>query len=88
MPDYAWSTILAGDKSVKLGDTVTAADVGGKAEFNDLKARGVIRDKKYPVPEGTNESPVRHRFNELQAEIDELNSNADATMADLAVEEV
>jgi hypothetical protein len=82
---YAWSTILAGEKTIALGDSVTAADVGGKEEFENLKAHGVIRDAKYPVPEDVNESPVRHRFNELQTEIDELSRNTDASMADLAL---
>jgi len=87
---YAWSTIQGSDKdgnakTIALGDTVTAADVGGKEEFDNLKARGVIRDKEYPVPEGVNESPVRHRFNLLQTEIDELSTNTDASMAELAM---
>ena len=82
---YAWTTIQAGDKTIKLGDSVKSADVGGKDEFDRLKAEGVIRDAEYPVPEGTNESPFRHRFDTLQKEIDELSTNTDDSMAALAM---
>jgi len=72
MANYAWTTIRAGDNTIKLGDTVSAADVGGKDELERLKAEGVVRGSEYPVPEGVSESPVNHRLNELRAEVEEL----------------
>lgn len=85
MPNYAWTPILAGDKTIALGDEVKSADVGGKDELAKLKELGVVRDKKYPVPAGINESPVNHRLNQLRAEVEELQTGTDQAYADLAI---
>ena len=88
MANYAWSQILAGEKTIALGDTVSAADVGGKDELERLKAEGVVRSKEYPVPADVAESPVNHRLNELRAEVEELQSGVSDSEAAFAVEEV
>jgi hypothetical protein len=81
----AWSTIKNGEKTIALGDEVSAADVGGKDELERLKAEGVVRDKKYPVPADVAESPRQHRLAMLRAEVEELQSGTDDSMAELAV---
>ena len=88
MPDIAWSNILAGEKTIKLGDTVSASDVGGKDELDRLKAEGVVRDKKYPVPAGVSESPINHRLAELRAEVEELQSGTDTAVQELTLAEM
>lgn len=54
MAAYAWSPILAGDKSAKLGDEVTASSLGvSKEDFEDLVTSGAVRSKKPPkLPDG------------------------------------
>lgn len=86
MANYAWSTIQTGEKTIALGDTVSAADVGGKDELERLKAEGVVRNKEYPVPNGVNESPVDHRLNELRKEVEELQAGNEGSEAAFAVE--
>jgi hypothetical protein len=46
---YAWSPILAGDKSAKFGDEVTASGLGvDKEEFQAMIDGGSVRTTKPP----------------------------------------
>ena len=72
---YAWSTLTAQEaddkgryKTFKPGDEVSAGDLGlDDDEFNELVAVGAVRDVEYPVPPGSDVSPVEQKRAELRA---------------------
>ena len=86
MANYAWTEILGDEgKVVKLGDTVTAADVGGKEELERLKAEGVIRSSEYPAPLGSPDSPVDFRLRELRKQMEDAAAGTDQAVTDFAM---
>jgi hypothetical protein len=72
---YAWSTLTAQEaddkgryKTFKPGDEVSAGDLGlDDDEFNELVAVGAVREDEYPVPAGSDVSPVEFRREQLRA---------------------
>jgi len=84
MAAYAWSPILAGDKSAKFGDEVTASGLGiSKEDFEELALAGSIRSKKPPkLPEGYQGSVVDF----LREQIKEAELAAGASFDEAALE--
>jgi len=83
MAAYAWSPILAGDKSAKFGDEVTASGLGvSKEDFEDLIASGAVRAKKPPkLPDDYQGSVVDFLREQIrEAELAAGSSIDDATL--------
>jgi hypothetical protein len=56
MAYYAWSEIKAGEKSAKVGDTVSASSLGlTEEQFDELVESEAVREEKYP--EGMEDFP-------------------------------
>jgi hypothetical protein len=56
---YAWSPIRAGDKSAKVGDTVTAQTLGvSNEDFEAMVDAGAVRNTKPPKMENFSGSVV------------------------------
>ncbi len=74
MADHVWSTIKAGDKVVKPGETVTRQALNiSKDEYEQLKESGAIRSVKHPETNET-ESPREaniRKFAEQRKELEE-----------------
>lgn len=76
MATYLWSELRSADKdgkpvTLRYGDTVTAAQVGGQDDFDRLVEEGVVRDYAPPkawAESGNYESvsPVRFMLDEQQ----------------------
>jgi len=84
MAQYAWSPILTSNdkgelKTIDVGDTVSAADVGGKDHLELLVEAGAVRDDKYPK---TNlyESPREANLRKLTDALAEAENNAYANL--------
>jgi len=75
---YAWSPIDMGDKQIAVGDTVSASDVGGKEELENLRMAGVLRPSKFPENVGTGETPREARLRQLRAELEAVDSSPEA----------
>ena len=75
---YAWSPIQVGDKTIALGETVSAGDVGGKEELENLRASGVVRPNKFPEDVGAGETPREARLRQLRAELEAVDSSPEA----------
>ena len=81
---YAWSPILAGDKSAKFGDEVTASGLGiSKEDFEELVTSGAVRTKKPPkLPDGYQGSVIDF----LREQIREAELEAGATLDEASLE--
>jgi hypothetical protein len=71
MAYYAWSDIRGGtaDEPVNVarGAEVTQSKLGvGDAEWEELKASGAVRDKKFPAPDDFEGSAVDYLRQQLQ----------------------
>lgn len=87
MPDYAWSDIRAGDKSVKAGDKVTRGDLGiSKEEYAELEEAGAIRSSKHPKT-NTFESPREANIRKFFEMKDKMEADMFAEMPELYPEE-
>jgi hypothetical protein len=69
---YAWSPILAGDKSAAMGDKVSKSSLGvDDADFDAMVEAGSIRSYPVPdMPEGFQGSVVDHLRAEIQKATD------------------
>lgn len=69
---YAWSPILAGEKSAAMGDKVTKASLGVEdADFNAMVEAGSIRSYPVPdLPENFQGSVVDHLRDEIRQATD------------------
>jgi hypothetical protein len=89
---YAWSPILAGEKSAGFGDEVTQQGLGvSKADFEAMKDAGVIRTIKPPSAKElrTDESVVgyyQRKAREAAIEAGEAVAEAQLAAHNVAIE--
>jgi hypothetical protein len=87
MADHAWSTIKAGDKVVKPGETVTRQQLDvSKEEYDELKEAGAIRSVKHPETNAS-ESPREANIRKFAEKRKELEDSMFEEMPDLYAEE-
>lgn len=84
MAQYAWSPILTADekgklRTIEVGDTVSASDVGGKDHLEALVDAGAVRDIKYPKTD-LYESPREANLRKLTDALAEAENNAYADL--------
>jgi len=91
---YAWTTILTGEKddkgqgkSIKLGDKVSAGDVGGDEQFEELVAVGAVRKQKYPEDVAFDESPVESYKRKMNEAVEEAMAGAELEAYQSAADE-
>lgn len=82
---YAWTDLKTDKGRIKQGSEVTAADVGGKEAFDELKAAGAVRKDKYPVPDGVVDSPFNYLIRQKNEEIEELRNGLNTDLAELSL---
>jgi hypothetical protein len=76
---YAWSRILAGNKTINPGDVVTKSDIGD--DFDLLVDGGSIRTVPYPEIKST-DSPREHYLREARRQLEAAQSGDFAALGE------